>query len=51
MRPQTQPLDPDSDAGRAAAEALTAAIAWVQTRIANRRRQAQQPTPPIRKAA
>ncbi len=36
--PQTSPLDPDSDAGKAAAEALTAFLASVEPAIRRRRR-------------
>lgn len=38
-RPQTLPLDPNSDAGMAAAEALTDFLASVELRLARRRRQ------------
>jgi hypothetical protein len=38
MRPQTSPLDPNSDAGRNAAEALTAFLASVEPKVARRRR-------------
>jgi hypothetical protein len=40
MRPQTLPLDPDSPAGRAAAEELTTVLASIKVSIAKRRRQA-----------
>ncbi|MGI5179522.1 hypothetical protein ACQEVZ_24645 [Dactylosporangium sp. CA-152071] len=38
MSLNTQPLDPDSDAGRAAAHALTVFLADVKTRIRRRER-------------
>lgn len=38
---RTLPLDPDSDAGKAAAEALTAFLASVEPKVAQRRRLAR----------
>lgn len=38
MRPPTPPLDPDSEGGKAAAEALTNFLASVELRLATRRR-------------
>lgn len=40
MRPQISPLDPDSPAGREAAEALTAFLASVGPAVRRRRREA-----------
>ena len=51
MRPQTQPLDPDSPAGRAAAEALTAFIAAIKPQVLRRcREQAAAETAPQKAA-
>jgi hypothetical protein len=38
MRPPTQPLDPDSDAGRRVAASLTDFLASVEPKVAARRR-------------
>lgn len=52
MRQRTQPLDPDSEAGKAAAEALTAFLASVEPIVAAaERRAAAEAQPAERKAA
>lgn len=50
-RPQTLPLDPNSAAGLAAAEALTDFLASVELRLARRRRQATTAAAATQKAA